>query len=83
MARRESTLLLMWGATAFWCGIAAALATGVWLAMDLGRIDWERHTPISDSFTLRVVVVDRLILLACCHMVSLLGAITYRLSQAS
>lgn len=82
MARLESTLLLFWGASAFWFGLLAALATGIWIAYDLSQIDWN-DSLVTPSFGVRFVIAERCILLACCHMVSLLGGIVYRLSQAN
>lgn len=82
MGRRESTMLLFWGLMLFWGGLAAACATGIWMTYDVLQVDWQPG-PISNSFSLRIILGERLILLACCHMVSLLGGITYRLSQAS
>ena len=82
MGKRESTLLMFWGASAFWLGLLAAFATGTWIGYDLLHVDWN-GAPVTASFGVRFVIAERCILLACCQMVSLLGGIVYRLSQAS
>jgi hypothetical protein len=77
MAKRESTLLMMWGGLCLWAGIVAAMATIAWMLHDLSGV------PETASLLRREIVAERLILAPCCLIVSLLGGITYRLSQAS
>jgi hypothetical protein len=53
------------------------MATIAWMLHDLSGV------PETADLLRREIVAERLILVPCCLIVSLLGGITYRLSQAS